>query len=192
MREIDLQVGGCVNGAPVAVQGTAALDEDGRGELRLEVPDVPMRWDAAFLLPMLWDGLALARAVDDLPAYFEARQVLYDEQRREVGSAILVAEVVRDGERLACRGQLVDAVYRLEPGERVAAVEDVRRGAVLALGNDRGVVVAAWVFRTLRGNAYWAVTTTIGDGLTGGKAMAGRDDAVELRIAGVRILARLR
>ncbi len=81
--------------------------------------EVPLRWDPTFLLPMLRDGLVLARPVDDdgLPGYFEARQVVYDEQRRETGSAVLVAEVLRDGEKISCRGPFVDARYRLEIGE---------------------------------------------------------------------------
>ena len=94
MHEIDLHIGGCVNGIPVMIQGTAAVTEDGRGKLQLEVPEVPLRWDPAFLLPMLWDGLVLACPTDDdngLPGYFEARQVVYDEQRRESGSAVLTA-----------------------------------------------------------------------------------------------------
>ena len=79
----------------------------------------------------------------------------------------------------------------------MAAVDELRGGEVVAFGEDRGAVVSTWGLRTLRGNRYWAVTTTVVDGDQSGPdgfAMGRLEGAVELGIesvdgGGVRVLA---
>ena len=118
---------------------------------------------------LAWATLALGsgrKDPDAPPVLGHAHQVLFDEDRREIGVATFAAHGAWEGDALRFHVQ-VDARSRLEVLEAVVAVDELRHGPPLPAA-DRAVVTSAWNLQTGRGHGYWAVTTASCDQVDAG------------------------
>jgi len=115
------------------------------------------------------------------------RTELYDEHGREAGGWRVVAALGRTGGGVQLAGQLLDHAARIEPGERVVAVD--APWSVLAQpvggegeGGDGVLLASAWDARTNRGYGYRGVTTAVVDGWAWPAAWVGAE-AVRIAVA---------
>ena len=194
--EIELELVGSADGVPMELAGTGSLDP-GAGQLAFEVrtPRRLLLFDPAFIAIGLLDLLALVASHAD-PADPEAhvhvrsRTDLYDENGREAGGWRVVATLKRTSGGVLLNGQLLEHVARIEPGERVVAVDAPWGVMAQAIGDGgegstEGVLLAgAWDARTGRGNGYRGITTLVADGFTWpgpGQASQMTIGAVEIR-----------
>ena len=84
-------------------------------------PHAPLCWDLALVLPMLLDVGTLALVANQSPVLATARKASHDDQGREVGNAVVVAQAVQDGDGLTVQGRLSLPVGHVE-GQKVPAM----------------------------------------------------------------------
>jgi hypothetical protein len=84
--ELDLELSGCVNNAPVTVIGRAPL-ERGRIELDVGVDSDALHWDPVLAVLGLLDAAVVLAVLDAAPdtVHLRRRAELRDENGREVG-----------------------------------------------------------------------------------------------------------
>lgn len=176
MATVEIELTGSADGVPMDIAGTGQVDP---ARLTLEVQAAPslLLLDPTLIALGFLDVLALAATCPcptDPHVHVRSRTDQYDEHGRDAGGWRVVAAVGRTGGGVRLDGQLLDHVIRIEPGERVVAV-DAPWAVVAQPVEDESVLLAgAWGVRTGRGNGYRGVTVTIAGGLWQGGAAAVR------------------
>ena len=169
--DVDYELTGCVNNAPVEVTGTGTADFDtGRYEMSLRVPRVPMHWDPAFVILMCCDRMlgVCAKEVGEARNIYQLsdgnhvlawRQAgIYDDQGREVGYASASSHGRREGNVLISRSQLLTAHIHLDLLEQVKAIDTPYSATMMQFGSDMVLMTSAYSFETDHGNSYKGFT----------------------------------
>lgn len=178
--ELDLELGGLVNGATVAMKGRALLDVD-RVELDVTTQAGSHHWDSVLGLLGFLDAalvLAVVEAGGLAPldvAHLRRRTELRDEHGRELGHEVLSMAV----RGTSCRGQYLGASTRLEHSERATRVEAVTPTVLLPAGLGSLLIASATGFDTDWGGTYRISALTTAELFTGDGQLAG---PVEVRV----------
>jgi hypothetical protein len=170
--EIELKLVGSAKGVPVELAGSGEFDAvAGRLLLDLRLARPLLMFDPALIALGLLDVLAHAATQDsavatdaDSPAHIRSGTDLYDENGRDAGGWRVVATLARSGQAARLEGQLLGCSQRIEPGERVVAVDASWTVLVQPLEPEGVLMAGAWEARSGRGNCYRGVTTTLAEG----------------------------
>jgi hypothetical protein len=171
---LELSLIGSSDGVPFELTEHGWIDV-GASRLTVEVGVARslLLFDPALVAISLMDVLALAalgpRAAPDSdadsPAYVRSRTDLYDENGRDAGGWRIVAHLEHTrGDGLRLDGQVLDCSQRIEPGERMVAVDSPWTVLAHPLKPEGVLLSGAWGARTRRGNGYRGVTVATVDG----------------------------
>jgi hypothetical protein len=169
--DVDYELTGCVNNAPVEVKGKGTADFDaGRYEMTLRLPRVPMHWDPAFVILICCDRM-LGVCAKESPGAKNIHSLsggahtlawrqagIYDEQGREVGYASASSHGHREGDRLISRSQLLTGHIHLDLLEQVTEIVTPYNATMMPFGPDMLLMTSAYSFKTDHGNTYKGFT----------------------------------
>jgi hypothetical protein len=169
--DVDYELTGCVNNAPLEVKGKGTADFDsGRYEMTLRLPRVPMHWDPAFVILICCDRMLGVCAREDGGAKnihslsggahtLAWRQAgIYDDQGREVGYASASSHGHREGNLLISRSQLLTGHIHLGLLEQVTEISTPYSATMMPFGPDMLLMTSAYSFKTDHGNTYKGFT----------------------------------
>lgn len=169
--DVDYELTGCINNAPVEISGNGTADFiSGEYEMTLRLPRIPMHWDPAFVILICCDRMLGVCAKESPGAknihslsggnhVLRWRQAgIYDEQGREVGYASASSHGHREGNKLISRSQLLTGHVHLDLLEQVTEIEIPYRATMMPFGPDMILITSAYSFRTDHENAYKGFT----------------------------------
>lgn len=169
--DVDYELTGCVNNAPLEVKGRGTADFcSGEYEMALEFPRVPMHWDPAFIIMICCDrmlgvcakehpGAKNIHSLSDGQHLLAWRQAgIYDEQGREVGYASASSHGHREGDLLISRSQLLTGHIHLDLLEEVTEIITPYSATMMPFGTDMLLMTSAYSFKTDHDNTYKGFT----------------------------------
>ncbi|UYZ61199.1 hypothetical protein [Hymenobacter latericus] len=169
--DVDYKLTGCVNNTPLEVIGTGLADFDnGRYEMQMQMDNVPMHWDPAFVILICCDRMlgvcakqqGRAKNIHTLSDGFHAlawRQAgIYDEQGREVGYANASSHGHREGNTLVSRSQILTGHIHLDLLEEVTSISTPHNAMQMPFGDNMTLLTSAYSFETDHGNKYKGFT----------------------------------
>jgi hypothetical protein len=169
---LKLTLMGGSDGVPVELKGRGRFDAKASWlTLEVGVARSLLIFDPALVVISLLDLLARAVLGRRLgpesdavsPVYVRSRTDLYDENGQDAGGWRVVAVLSRSHGGLHFDGQLIDCHQRIEPGERIVAVDAPWAAIAQPLAPESVLLAGAWYARTGCGNGYRGVTTTVVD-----------------------------
>lgn len=169
--DVDYQLTGCVNNAPLEVTGKGIADFSfGIYEMSLSLPRVPMHWDPAFVILICCDRMMGVCAKQEKNALnihslsggnhtLAWRQAgIYDEGGREVGYASASSHGRKEGNTLFSRSQLLTGHIHLGLLEKVIRIATPFTATMMKFGPDMVLITSAYSFETDQGNKYKGYT----------------------------------
>ena len=169
--DVDYELTGCINNAPVEITGHGMADfSTGQYEMTLRLPRIPMHWDPAFVILICCDRMLGVCAKEspgakNIHSLSRGNHVLrwrqagiYDEQGREVGYVSASSHGHREGNRLISRSQLLTGRVHLDLLEQVTEIDFPFNATMMPFGPEMVLVTSAYSFRTDHGNAYKGYT----------------------------------